>query len=340
MMENKIIARHKIAFRQDRDHRLYWIILLSVLALACLSTYGLLVYNNPVPVTSASFLPVVRRRINSVIAMLIAALCQSVSTVSFHSITGNRVITPSLLGFESVYTLVKTSIMFFLGSRALLEFDNIYAFIVEVALMVLFCYFLFGWLLAGKKGNLQFLLLVGVILGGGLRSLSTFMRTLLAPSEFDILQAQLFASVNHADANYFPIVIPVVVLVSILLYLHSTKLNTMSLGRDVSINLGLNHKRETIYALILLTILMAISTALVGPMTFYGFLVASLAYQFSETYDHRYIYPMAMAIGFLVLTAAYFVMNHIFNAQGSVSILIEMLGGSIFILSFLRKGTL
>ena len=85
---------------------------------------------------------------------------------------------------------------------------------------------------------------------------------------------------------------------------------------------------------------MAISTALVGPMTFLGFLVATLAYQFADTYDHRYIFPMATLIGFVVLTGSYFVMNHIFYAQGIVSIIIELVGGLVFLAVILRKGTL
>ena len=85
---------------------------------------------------------------------------------------------------------------------------------------------------------------------------------------------------------------------------------------------------------------MSVSTALVGPLTFYGFLVATLTYQATPTYDHRYIFPMALAIGFLVITAAYFFMYHVFNAQGVVSIIIEMFGGLIFLIVMLRKGTL
>ena len=52
-----------------------------------------------------------------------------------------------------------------------------------------------------------------------LNSVSTFMRKLLAPSEFDILQARLFGSVNHADPAYFPIVIPMIIIVAVLILL-------------------------------------------------------------------------------------------------------------------------
>lgn len=132
------------------------------------------------------------------------------------------------------------------------------------------------------------------------------MRRLLAPSEFDILQARLFGSVNNADSEYFPIVIPLVIIVALLLLANSKNLNVLSLGKDVSTSFGVKHQSSIIYTLILVSVLMSISTALIGPLTFYGFLVATLSYQAAPTYDHRYIFPMALAIGFLIITGAYF----------------------------------
>ncbi len=166
------------------------------------------------------------------------------------------------------------------------------------------------------------------------------MRRLLAPSEFDILQARLFGSVNNADPSYFSIAIPIVIIAAIILLTYSKKLNVLSLGKDVSTALGVKHQVGVIIGLILVSVLMSVSTALVGPLTFYGFLVATLTYQAASTYDHRYIFPMALAIGFLIITAAYFFMYHVFNAQGVVSIIIEMFGGITFLIVLLRKGTL
>ena len=328
------------AFRTKKEMQKYWIILIALVALGVLSTLGLLVYNNPVPVDSPSFIPVVRRRLFAILSMIIAAVCQSMSTVSFQSITSNRIITPSILGFEALYTLIQTSTIFFFGSRGLINFSGTGAFIFQVVVMVSMCLILYGWLLSGKYGNLQLMLLVGVIMGTGLRSLSTFMRRLLSPSEFDILQARLFGSVNNADSEYFPIAIPVVIIVAVLLFTYSKRLNVVSLGRDVATSLGIKHQQSIIYPLILVSILMSISTALVGSLTFYGFLVATLAYQIAPTYDHKYIFPMALAIAFLVITGAYFFMYHIFSAQGVVSVIIEMFGGITFLIVILKKGAL
>lgn len=328
------------AFRSKKEERRYFIILITLIALGLLSSYGLLVYNNPVPIDSPSFIPVVRRRMVAIVAMVIAAICQSLSTVAFQSITNNKVITPSLLGFEALYGTIQTSTMFFLGAGALISFSGLQSFVFQVILMVLMCLLLYGWLLSGKYGDLQLMLLVGVIIGTGLRALSSFMRRLLAPSEFDILQARLFGSVNNADSENFVIAIPIVVIAAILILGSSKKLNLVSLGKDVCTSLGVKHRSNVILILVLVSILMSVSTALVGPLTFYGFLVASLTYQVAGTYDHRYIFPMALAIGFLIITAAYFFMYHIFAAQGVVSVVIEMFGGLIFLFVILRKGTL
>jgi len=328
------------AFRSRKEERNYWILLITLIALGILASYGLLVYKNPVPIDSPSFMPVVRRRMFALTAMIISAVCQSLSTVTFQSITNNRIITPSLLGFEALYATIHTSTIFFFGASAFINFSGIESFVFQVAVMVLMCLILYGWLLSGKYGNLQLMLLVGVIMGTGLKSLSSFMRRLLAPSEFDILQARLYGSVNNADSEYFPLAIPVVIIAALLLLAYSKKLNVVSLGKACATSLGVRHQVSVIYALIVVSVLMSISTALVGPLTFYGFLVATLSYQAAPTYDHRYIFPMALAIGFLIITGAYFFMYHIFNAQGVVSVIIEMFGGIVFLIVILRKGTL
>lgn len=333
-------SRKTKAFRSKKEEVRYWMLLILFIVLGIAATYGLLTYNNPIPIDSPSFLPVVKRRIVAVVAMLIAAVCQSLATLTFQTVTNNRLLTPSLLGFESLYSLIQTSIIFLFGATALTQFKGTNAFFIQVSLMILLSVILYGSLLTGKYANMQLMLLIGIVIGTGLGAISTFMRRLLSPSEFDFLQARLFGSVNHADSEYFPIVIPIILIVAVLLITYSKKLNILSLGKDVATTFGLKYNPSLIYVLILVSILMAISTAMVGPMTFFGFLVVTLSYQAASTYDHRYLFPMTLAIGFLVLTSAYFVMNHLFHAQGVVSVIIELFGGIIFLIVVVRKRNL
>ena len=244
------------------------------------------------------------------------------------------------MGFESLYVAVQTAAVYFLGVAGVVALQGVAQFGLQVALMVCFSLLLYGWLLSGKYGNLQIMLLIGIIIGGGLGSVSAFMQRLLSPSEFDVLLARLFGSIANADPAYYPLALPLVGIAGVLLVVRSHRLNLVALGRDTTVCLGLNHRRETMIVLLLVSVLMAVSTALVGPMTFFGFLTATLAYQFAGTHDHRYVLPVAALTAFVVLAGAYFVMKNVFYAQGVVSIIIELVGGSIFLFVIVRKGRL
>ncbi|AMB98669.1 iron ABC transporter permease [Aerococcus urinaehominis] len=331
-------SNHHISFRQPGDRRRFYWTFFTCLVLALLASYGLMTYNNPVPISSPAFMAVVKRRLVALVAMLIASVCQSLATIAFQSLATNQLITPSLLGFEALYACLNTGIVFFLGVDALLSFTGPFALLIQIILMVAFSLLIYGWLLTSQNQDIQWLLLIGLVLGSGLRALATFMRRLLEPSVFDVLQAKLMASVNNANAEDFKLAIPLVLIVVVIFFVLARRLNVISLGPAVAINLGLNYRAYTVFFLVLVSILMAISTALVGPLTFFGFLTATLTYQLAKTYDHRYLFALSMVLGFLILTAAYFFMNHIFNTQGVVSIIIELFGGLAFIVMMLRKG--
>ena len=328
------------AFQTSQSKRRYWLVVGALVVAALLFTAGLLSWGNPMEFGTRGYWLIAERRMNSVIAMAVVAVCQAVATVAFQTVTNNRIITPSIMGFESLYVAIHTSTVYFLGAAGLNNARTLEMFVVQLVLMVGLSLILYTWLLAGDNPNMHAMLLVGIVLGGGLGSVSTFMQRLLTPSEFDLLTARLFGSVNNADPAYYPLAVPLVLVAAGLMYVNSRRLNVLSLGRDVAVNLGVNHKKHAVYTLVLVSVLMAVSTALVGPMTFLGFLVATLAYQFADTYDHRYVFPMAALLGYCILAGAYFIMNHIFYAQGVVSIIIELVGGLTFLIVVLRKGRL
>ncbi|WP_293831439.1 iron chelate uptake ABC transporter family permease subunit [uncultured Corynebacterium sp.] len=328
------------AFQTSQSKRRYWLVVGALMVAALLFTAGLLSWGNPMEFGTRGYWLIAERRMNSVIAMAVVAVCQAVATVAFQTVTNNRIITPSIMGFESLYVAIHTSTVYFLGAAGLSNARTLEMFVVQLVLMVGLSLILYTWLLAGDNPNMHAMLLVGIVLGGGLGSVSTFMQRLLTPSEFDVLTARLFGSVNNADPAYYPLAVPLVLVAAGLMYVNSRRLNVLGLGRDVAVNLGVNHKKHAVFTLVLVSVLMAVSTALVGPMTFLGFLVATLAYQFADTYDHRYVFPMAALLGYCILAGAYFIMNHIFYAQGVVSIIIELVGGLTFLIVVLRKGRL
>jgi len=328
------------AFPDDRSRRRYRVMLAVLGALAVLFALGLLAVDNPMPVGSRGFWLIAEMRATSLVVMAVVAFCQSIATITFMTVTNNRIITPSIMGFESLYTVIQTTAVYVLGVAGVVALQGTVQFLVQVALMVGLSVLLYGWLLRGKYANIQVMLLVGIIIGGGMGAISTFMQRLLTPSEFDVLSARLFGSVTNASAEYLPFAIPMVLIAGALIWVGAHRLNVISLGRDVCINVGVDHGRQTIFMLVLVSVLMAVSTALVGPMTFFGFLVATLTFQLAGTHDHRRLLPVGALTGFVVLAGAYLVMNHVFSAQGVVSIIIELVGGTVFLVVILRKGRL
>ena len=114
----------EISFRTSKEKQKYFITLSILIFLSLVSIHGVLTYNNPVAVDSPSYLPVIRRRQNAIIAMLIAATCHAFATLLFQTITNNRIITPSLLGFEAVYSTINTATMYFLGINSFIAISG------------------------------------------------------------------------------------------------------------------------------------------------------------------------------------------------------------------------
>ncbi len=316
------------------------VIFAALVILAPAACFAILAWNNPMPVGSDGFWRIASRRATSVAVIVVVAWCQGIATVAFHTITHNRIITPSIMGFESLYRLVQTAAVFFFGIAGLSAVRGPGQYLLQVSLMVIFAVALYGWLLQSPRFTIHQTLLVGIVIGTGLGALATYMQRLLTPSEFDVLTARLIGNISNADATNLGIAIPLAALAGGMLLWRAHTLDVLALGRDTAISLGLDHRRQAVVVLILVAILMAVSTSLVGPMSFLGFLLAMTAYQLGDTHRHAITLPMAWLIGVVVLAGSYFVLRHIFYAQGSVGIVIEAIGGTCFLIYLLRKGRL
>lgn len=332
-------SRSASAFARADVFRKYWV-RFALLAAAALAVVILtLSYGNPMAFGSEGYWTIARLRVETLVVVGIVTFAQSIATISFQTVTQNRILTPGIMGFESLYRLVQTAAVFFLGAAGITLVTGVWQFLLQILLMVAFAGLLYGWLF-GRRGNLQVTLLIGIVIGGALGAGATFLQRLMTPSEFDLLTARLIGSLAQARSEY---IIPAGIIVAVAggaLWWHSRQLNVLALGPDAATNLGVNHRAETLTVLLLCAALMAVSTALIGPMTFLGFLIAMLTYQLADTYDHKYLFPMAWLIGFVMMAGAHFVLRNLFYAQGSVGIIIELAGGGFFLFYLLQKGRL
>ncbi|MCS4276300.1 iron complex transport system permease protein [Mycetocola sp. BIGb0189] len=309
-------------------------------AVAILAAVGVLCWGIAPAPGSRGFWLVVERRGITVATMIVVAAAQSVATVLFHTATSNRILTPSIMGFEALYVVMQTALVFFWGAQSLAATDGLLKVAIQSVLMVALATLLYRWLFSGRLGNLHTMLLVGVILGMGFASVSTFMQRMLTPSEFDVLSARLFGNMSNSNPEYIPWATLVIGAVIVCVWTRRHRLDVLALGRETATNLGLNFRREVTGLLVITAILISISTTMVGPLTFFGFIVATLAYQLTGSSRHALVLPFAFLLGLVTLLGGYFILRHIFSAAGVLSVIIEFVGGLFFLIYLLRKGRL
>lgn len=270
------------------------------------------------------------------IALAVVAYAIAVSTVLFQTVTENKILTPSIMGFDALFALIQTCLVFTMGTIRVSAIDPLLLFAFEASVMTGFCVLLYRWLFLGASRSLHLLLLVGIVFGVLFRSLSTFLQRIIDPNEFVVLQDRLFASFNMVDTRLISLALIVAIIASLIGWRMRSIFDVLALGRDITINLGVDYKSAVNVILILVAVLVSISTALVGPVTFFGLLVANVAYQIMPTHRHVWLLPASALIAIICLIGGQVVVEHVFGFDTALSIIIEFVGGLVFILLVLK----
>ena len=277
------------------------------------------------------------KRMIRIAAMVVTGCAIAFSTVVFQTITQNRILTPSVMGLDSMYEVVQTLIFFFAGSMSVWVLNKYLNFGAAILAMVLFALILYRFLFKANKHPIYLLLLIGMIIGTLLGSLVTFLQVLIDPVEYLSLQNLLFASFSNIKPDLLYIAIAILLLAFIIGYRMLADLDVMSLGRENAINLGVDYDRMVMNTLILSSVLIATSTALVGPITFFGLIVANLSYQFFATYKHSILILGASLISIVALVGGQFFVEHVFELRTTLSVIINFIGGIYFIYLLLKE---
>lgn len=271
-----------------------------------------------------------------VAAILIVSCCVAYSSVAFQTITNNRILTPSIMGFESVYLLLQTIIVYMYGDTTFRVLSSIDNFLLSVASMIGFAFLIYLLIYRKGKNNLYLLLLVGIILGTLFNSLSSFMQLLIDPNDYFIVQGKMFASFNRINRDLLWPSTIVMSLILIAAFRMTRTLDVLALGREQAINLGVSYNRMVQLLLAIIAIMVSVSTALVGPITFLGLLVTNLTYELFRTYRHSIIIAACSLVTAVTLLGGQFVMERLFNLSIPVSAIINLVGGLYFIYLLLR----
>ena len=277
-------------------------------------------------------------RLPRLAVILIAGFAISAAAIVFQTIIRNTIVTPCLLGMNSLYLLIHTAVVFFLGSGSLFAVNPVYAFAADVIVMGVVAGFIYYTIFQKTGGNVLYVLLIGTVLSTFFSSMQNSLTRIMDPNEYDALLNTLTASFTNVNAAC---IIPgALLLAAIAWWLRKDLaiLDVISLGREQAVSLGVDYERTLRRLMVGVALYIAVATALVGPLSFLGLITANVARQLFTTYRHTWLIAGSASVGMLILTAGQFVVEHVMVYAVPVSVFVTIGGGIYFLYLVLTAG--
>ena len=270
-------------------------------------------------------------RTPKLITMLITAFAIGGASIVFQSIINNTIVTPCLLGMNSLYTLIHTAIVFFVGSGSLLARNANAAFAADLLLMGVVATVVYSYLFKKTRHNVLYVLLIGTVLSSFFSSIQTTLTRVMDPSEYDSLLSTLVASFSNINSEIILFSVVVLAVVIFVLRKDLALLNVITLGKDQAVNLGVDYDRTIRRLLLGVTLCIAVATAMVGPISFLGLIIANLSRQLLKTFRHGQLILGSALFGMIVLVGGQLIVEQVFTYAIPVSVFITVGGGIYFL---------
>ena len=276
-------------------------------------------------------------RFPKVLAMVIAATAVGGASIVFQSVINNTIVTPCLLGMNSLYTLIHTGVVFVAGSASILATNANLSFAVDLTVMAVVATLLYSFLFKKTGHNVLYVLLIGTVLTSFFGSIQSTMVRVMDPNEYDNLLSSLVASFSNVNGEI--ILFSVIVLIAVVFFLRRdlALLDVLTLGKHQAINLGLDYDASVRRLLLGVSLCIATATAMVGPISFLGLIIANLARQLMKTFRHTHLVLASALLGVVVLVGGQLIVEHLFSYSVPISVFITFGGGLYFLYLLMKK---
>lgn len=291
------------------------------------------------PENSKLFRYILSLRVPTLIVMMISAFAIGSASVIFQSIIQNRIVTPCLLGMNGMYTLVHTAVVFVAGSGSVLAANSNLSFFVDLIVMGITATFVYSYMFRKTGNNVLYVLLIGTVLSSFFGSVQSTMIRVMDPNEYDALLTTLVA--DFTNVNVEVIMISIILLTGLAIFLKRDLmlLDVITLGKAQAINLGVDYDRTVRRLLLGVVLCIAVATAMVGPISFLGLIIANLARQIFKTHRHSYLIPGSAFLGMIAMVSGQVISQHLFSYGVPISTFITIGGGIYFLyLLLFHKG--
>lgn len=308
-------------------------ILTVIVVLVCIAY----LFVNSHPEKPQLFRYIVSLRMPTLAVMIIAAFSVGSASIIFQSIINNRIVTPCLLGMNSMYTLIHTAVVFVAGTGSVLAMNANLSFAVDLIVMSVIATFLYSYMFQKTGNNVLYVLLIGTVMSSFLGSIQSTMIRVMDPNEYDTLLTTLVADFNNIHVEVIVFSSVLLVLLTIFLWKDLKLLDVITLGKDQAVNLGVDYERTMRRLLLGVVFCISIATAMIGPISFLGLIIANLARQLLKTHKHSYLIPGAALMGMLAIIVGQLISQHVFHYSVPISTFITIGGGIYFLYLLLFK---
>lgn len=325
MMESAITKRPTI----NRNLRKVLILIGVVITVALMYQF--------IHIDSRYFSYAMKIRTPKLITMVITAFCIGSASIVFQTVINNTIVTPCLLGMNSLYSLIHTGTVFVFGSASLLVTTKNLSFVIDLVLMGVASTLIYSYLFKKTKYNVLYVLLAGTVMATLFSSITSTLIRVMDPNEYDTLQNALIAGFQRVNSGIIGISLLLILVVVLALRKDLALLNVIALGKEQAINLGVNYDRTIRRLLLGVTLFIAIATAMVGPISFLGLMIANLSRQLFKTYRHGYLIWGSALMGMVILLGGQALIEHVFAFNTTIAVFIQVGGGAYFLYLLLKN---
>ena len=308
--------------------------ILSVMVVLLVAAYLLIPTKNSSTVSNF----ILQRRLLKLLVMVIVSCAIPISTISFQTVVQNRFLTPGVLGIESLFVFIQSGLYYFESLVGVKVEQSVIIYSVTIAIQIGLLLLLMNASKGMMLSNFKVLLLLTMAFSMLLRNASTFLQVLMDPNEFDKLQSSLYPSFQKMNAQLMMIgvAIGLFVLLMMVFYKIRHQLDELHLGVDGAKMLGINTKRLSNVVIVIVIIMTSLSTILVGPLQFLGFMIANLTYQLTKEYKHGVLWLFSAVLGLVIVLAAQLIVERIFLLTIPISVFIEGIGGGLYLILLVK----
>ncbi|MDR2418451.1 MAG: iron chelate uptake ABC transporter family permease subunit [Treponema sp.] len=288
------------------------------------------------PMTQSAYTSIMARTLPALIGMGISAALIAVLSLAFQTITESRVLTPAMIGFDSVFIATQTILVFLFGASTPLFANAVLNYLFSAVLMVAVSVTMYGIILRKNKNNIVFLLLFGLILSGIVRSGVNYIEVLMDPDEFQQVRSVTSVTVNNMNTAIIFITAPLMILLTALMMRRHRVYDVMSLGEANARNLGIAYTEELRLNLLLIAAGMSVVTAMIGSLAFLGLIAVNISRELFKTYRHKILFLGSALTACLILIAGQ-AMVELLEYAVPVTVIIDLAGCSYMFFLILRE---